>query len=76
MKNTDKNSTYQSGDADLLGGFLTQQKTMQVLNVGYTTLYYLRKNKKIKFKKIGAKCFYNLKSIQDLLHGNSDGEAK
>lgn len=76
MKNTDKTINYQTGDESLLGGFITQEKAMQLLNVGYTTLYHIRKQGRVKYSKIGAKVFYDLKSIQGLLGINSNGEAK
>lgn len=75
MKNESKNN-YQAGDENLLGGYITQKKAMQLLNVGYTTLYHIRKQGKVKYSLIGAKIFYDLKSIQDLLNCNKNGEAK
>lgn len=69
MKNSKNDHNYQAGDETLLGGFITQKKAMQLLNVGYTTLYHIRKQGRVKYSKIGSKIFYDLNSIKGLLGG-------
>ncbi len=75
MKKSKNDHNYQSGDENLLGGYITQEKAMQLLNVGYTTLYNIRKRGLVKHSRIGSKIFYDLNSIKGLLGGNSEGQA-
>lgn len=54
----------------LLNDWVNEPQTMQELNCKKSTLYYLRKNKKITSSKIGRKIFYSLSSINQLLNDN------
>lgn len=64
MKNKNNKNNYQAGDENLLGGYITQEKAMQLLNIGYTTLYQIRKKGLVKWSRIGSKIFYELNSIR------------
>lgn len=54
----------------LLSDWLSEPLAMQELNCKKSTLYYLRKNKKITSSKVGRKVFYSLSSINQLLNDN------
>ncbi len=54
----------------LLEGWMNESDTMKALNCKKTTLYYLRKNSKLGYSKIGNKIFYDVASINNLLKLN------
>lgn len=72
MNNDNKNSFYQEGDDNLLGGFVNSNKAKQLLQCKNTKLYYLRRDSELVFSKIGREIFYEIKSIQALLTRNKN----
>lgn len=65
MKNEKLN--YQQGDNELLNGYVNADKAKQLLGIGTTSLYYLRKKRELSYSKINRKIFYELNSINALL---------
>ena len=53
-----------------LDDWINESVTMNLLQCKKTTLYYLRKNKKITYSTIGRKIFYSIQSIKQLLNLN------
>lgn len=53
-----------------LTGWLTQAEAMELLDLKETSLWSLRKTRKIEYSKIGAKTFYSLTSIERYLEKN------
>lgn len=69
-----KKTNYESGDENLLNGFVTASKAMQLLDCGKTKLYYMRERDKVLvYTSFGNKIFYELKSIQNLIEKNKRG---
>jgi hypothetical protein len=54
----------------LLEGWMNESDAMRTINCKRTTLYYLRKNGKVGYSKIGRKVFYEIASINNLLKLN------
>lgn len=50
-----------------LGEWLTEEQVRELLQRGATSLWDLRKRKKIKFSKIGNRTYYDRKSILDFI---------
>jgi hypothetical protein len=57
-------------EEQLLNDWANEAITMQTLNCKKSTLYYLRKNEKLTYSKIGRKVFYSISSINKLLNEN------
>jgi hypothetical protein len=55
-----------------LGDWLSEDETRALLNRGATSLWDLRKRKKIIYTKIGNQIFYSKDSILKLLERNKD----
>ena len=56
--------------ASKIGDWISEQETQEILGLKKTSLWYLRKTKKLTYSKVGAKIFYSLKSIEKLLNKN------
>ena len=54
----------------LLDEWINESTTMNLLQCKKSTLYYLRKNKKVTYSTIGRKIFYSIESIKQLLNSN------
>lgn len=50
-----------------LGDWLTEEQTKELLHLGSTSLWTLRKSEKIKYSKLGGRIYYSRKSILDSL---------
>lgn len=53
-----------------LDEWINESITMNLLQCKKSTLYYLRKNKKITYSSIGRKIFYSIQSMKQLLNSN------
>jgi hypothetical protein len=54
-----------------LGDWLDEFQTRELLHRGATSLWGLRKTKKLKFKKMGNRNYYSRQSIIDFLEGKN-----
>jgi len=54
-----------------LGDWLDEHQTRELLHRGATSLWDLRKTKKLKFKKMGNRNYYSRQSIIDFLEGKN-----
>ncbi len=63
-------TTDETHSTQPLGEWINESVTMNLLQCKKSTLYYLRKNKKIAFSRIGRKLFYSIQSILQLLNSN------
>ena len=54
-----------------LGDWITEQQAQKILGLKATSLWALRKKRKIKFSKIGSKIFYSLKSMEEYIEKNA-----
>ncbi len=57
-------------EEQLLNDWANEAIAMRNLNCKKSTLYYLRKNGKLTYSKIGRKVFYSISSINKLLDEN------
>ncbi len=61
---------FQKGTPQVEGWF-TENETRKFLGIGATTLWSLRKKRRVEYSKIGSKIFYRVKSIEQLLEKNA-----
>jgi hypothetical protein len=61
-----------SGQTVKMNDWISQQEAEKLLGLKETSMWTLRKTRKIAFSKIGAKTFYSLKSIERLLGKNQE----
>lgn len=50
-----------------LGDWLDKEQTFELLGLRETSLWSLRKRKKLEFRKVGNRTFYSYKSILDFI---------
>lgn len=53
-----------------LGDWLTEEQAKELLQLGTTSLWELRKRKKITFSKVGNRVYYDRKSIVNFIEHN------
>lgn len=54
-----------------LGDWLSEEQAQELLNLGTTSLWSLRKQKKLVTSKIGNRTYYSRESILELIEKNS-----
>lgn len=62
----------ETGKSIKMDDWISELEAQKLLGLKETSLWALRKTKKIVSSKIGAKTFYSLKSIEKLLHKNQE----
>ena len=55
-----------------LTDWISELEAQKLLDLKETSMWSLRRRKKLVFSKIGSKTFYSLKSIEKLLEKNSN----
>jgi hypothetical protein len=61
-----------SGQTVKMNDWIPEKEAQKLLGLKETSMWALRKTRKIAFSKIGAKTFYSLKSIEKLLSKNQE----
>lgn len=61
-----------SGNSAKLTDWIPEKEAQQLLGLKETSMWSLRKSRKIISSKIGSKTFYSLKSVERLLHKNQE----
>lgn len=54
-----------------LGDWLSEEQAQELLNLGTTSLWSLRKQRKVVTSKIGNRTYYSRESILELIEKNS-----
>lgn len=61
-----------TGRSQQIDDWIPEKEAQQPLGLKATSLWALRKQKLIKYSKVGSKTFYSLKSISKLLDKNQE----
>ena len=70
MKNNNESGAFSEGDANLLGGYVSLKKAMQLLCCGRTTIYKHYRIGELTYAKRGRSVFIEVDSIQKFIKKN------